>query len=246
MIHLTNLSTNTHNDTELRSRGSIVSYPRGADISVCVLTALRGVSRRNVRYSTIEILDLLPKVKCSTLCTVYPSTRLIKIYSIESRYVFSCVDMLTINGFRARVLKLLSHSRHISSKNSGVTKVIAVTATPADRSSGALSLAVALESMGLVHFIVRRADEHNGGVIRDHTIVRKGILDANNTSASPTSPRGGAATGVVDGPVKVVETVEGLEPNATYEVMFSFGAGQTIPNSAGRIRLFRYSILHKG
>lgn len=96
-----------------------------------------------------------------------------------------------------------------------------MTATPADRSSEALSLAVVLESAGLVHFIVRRAGESNGGIIRDHIIVHKGILDVNNTNASSTSPPGGAAKGVVSDPVTVVETVEGLEPNATYEVMFS-------------------------
>ena len=104
-----------------------------------------------------------------------------------------------------------------------LTQVAEVTTTPADRSAEALSLAVALETSGLVHFVVRRAAEGDNAVAsRDHTIVYKGTREINGTS-SPSSPpppppppppqlsQGGGAVGVL-------ETVEGLEPNATYEV----------------------------
>lgn len=94
--------------------------------------------------------------------------------------------------------------------------------TPADRSAEALSLAVALETSGLVHFVVRRAAEGENAVAsRDHTIVYRGTREINGTSSSssssPSSPpqpqlsQGGGAA-------EVLETVEGLEPNATYEV----------------------------
>ncbi len=97
-----------------------------------------------------------------------------------------------------------------------------MTATPADRSAEALSLAVALESSGLVHFVVRRAGEgENALAARDHTIVYKGTREVNGTSSSALPPQqqppqgSGRAAEAASG---VLETVDGLEPNATYEV----------------------------
>lgn len=96
---------------------------------------------------------------------------------------------------------------------------------PADRSAEALSLAVALESSGLVHFVVRRAAEEQKAVgSRDHTLVYRGMHEVNGTfSSSPPQqqlPTGGGAAG--KGGVKaagaMLETIEGLEPNSTYEV----------------------------
>lgn len=103
-------------------------------------------------------------------------------------------------------------------------QITEVTAVPADRSAEALSLAVALESSGLVHFAIRRAaDALNSVASRDHTIVYRGTREVNGTSSSSSAPqqqlpRGDAAAnaGVATG--GVLETVEGLEPNATYEV----------------------------
>lgn len=109
---------------------------------------------------------------------------------------------------------------------STLLQVAEVTAIPADSSAEALSLAVALESSGLVHFVIRRAAEGENAVAsRDHTIVYKGTRTVNGTSSSssppqqPNPPGGGAAgVGVVKAAGAVSETVEGLEPNATYEV----------------------------
>lgn len=99
-----------------------------------------------------------------------------------------------------------------------------MTAIPADSSAESLSLAVALESSGLVHFVVRRAAEGENGVAsRDHTIVYKGTREVNGTSSTaspPQQPVPPAAAGVRVAKVvgAVSETVDGLEPNATYEV----------------------------
>ena len=97
-----------------------------------------------------------------------------------------------------------------------------MTATPADRSAEALSLAVALESSGLVHFVVRRAASgENAVTTRDHTIVYKGTREVNGTSASSSPPQQKPApggVGVAKDSSAVLETVDGLEPNATYEV----------------------------
>lgn len=92
-----------------------------------------------------------------------------------------------------------------------------MTTTPADRSAEALSLAVALETSGLVHFVIRRAAEGENTVAsRDHTIVYKGTREINGTSSSsPPQPQVSQGGG---GAADVLETVEGLEPNATYEV----------------------------
>lgn len=95
-------------------------------------------------------------------------------------------------------------------------QVAEVTTAPAERSAEALSLAVALETSGLVHFVVRRAAETGTAVAsRDHTIVYKGTREINGTSSPSSPPQPQLSQG--DG-VAVVETVEGLEPNATYEV----------------------------
>ncbi|CBJ34147.1 conserved unknown protein [Ectocarpus siliculosus] len=102
-----------------------------------------------------------------------------------------------------------------------------VSAMPADRSAEAISLAVALESSGLVHFAVRRAADGLTSVAsRDHTIVYRGVREVNGTSSSSSAPqqqlpRGDAAAnaGVATG--GVLETVEGLEPNATYEIFIA-------------------------
>lgn len=98
-----------------------------------------------------------------------------------------------------------------------------ITATPADRSSEALSLAVALESAGIVHLVVRRAPLDTV-VTRDHTIVYKATHKVNGTS--PYSQKVivgvGAGVGVAKAgehtTIAVTETVQDLEPNATYEV----------------------------
>lgn len=95
---------------------------------------------------------------------------------------------------------------------------------PTIRSAESLSFAVTLESAGLMHFVVRRA-EGESVANRDHTVVYKGTREVNGTSQSSRqhhrSVVGGTGEGVAkpggDG-VAVVETVEGLEPNATYEV----------------------------
>lgn len=106
-------------------------------------------------------------------------------------------------------------------------QVAEVTAVPADSSAESLSLAVALESSGLVHFVVRRAAEGDNSVAsRDHTIVYKGTREVNGTSSSsasaspPKHPVPPAAGGVRVAKITgaVSETVDGLEPNATYEV----------------------------
>lgn len=96
-----------------------------------------------------------------------------------------------------------------------------MTTTPADRSAEALSLAVALETSGLVHFVVRRAAEGENAVAsRDHTIVYKGTREINGTSlpSSSSPPQPQTSQGGGGGAAEVLETVEGLEPNATYEV----------------------------
>lgn len=96
-------------------------------------------------------------------------------------------------------------------------QIAEVTTTPADRSAEALSLAVALETSGLVHFVVRRAAEGDNTVAsRDHTIVYKGTREVNGTSSSSSPPQPQLPPG--GGAAEVLETVEGLEPNATYEV----------------------------
>lgn len=103
-------------------------------------------------------------------------------------------------------------------------QVTEVTAMPADRSAEALSLAVALESSGLVHFAVRRAADGLSSVAsRDHTIVYRGTREVNGTSSSSSVPqqqlpRGDATANAGVAAGGVFETVEGLEPNATYEV----------------------------
>lgn len=110
-------------------------------------------------------------------------------------------------------------------------QVAEVTAVPADSSAEALSLAVALESSGLVHFVVRRAAEgENALASRDHTIVYKGTREVNGTSSSSSPPQqlvppggGTAGLGVAKAAGAVSETVEGLEPNATYEVQQARG-----------------------
>ncbi|CAM9283759.1 unnamed protein product [Ectocarpus fasciculatus] len=105
--------------------------------------------------------------------------------------------------------------------------VTEVTAMPADRSAEALSLAVALESSGLVHFAVRRAaDGLNSVASRDHTIVYRGTREVNGTSSSSSAPqqqlpRGDAAANAGVAAGGVLETVEGLEPNATYEIFIA-------------------------
>lgn len=92
-----------------------------------------------------------------------------------------------------------------------------MTTTPADRSAEALSLAVALETSGLVHFVVRRAAAAENAVAsRDHTIVYKGTREVNGTSPSSSPSHAKLPPGA--GAAEVLETVEGLEPNATYEV----------------------------
>ncbi|CAM9253016.1 unnamed protein product [Ectocarpus sp. 4 AP-2014] len=102
-----------------------------------------------------------------------------------------------------------------------------VTAMPADRSAEALSLAVALESSGLVHFAVRRAADGLTSVAsRDHTIVYRGTREVNGTVSSSSTPqqqlpRGDAAANMGVATGEVLETVEGLEPNATYEIFIA-------------------------
>lgn len=101
-------------------------------------------------------------------------------------------------------------------------QVASATVTPADRSAEALSLAVALESAGLVHFVVRRASK-DAMKMNDHTIVYKMTREVNTTvvASSPPSQQGlprRAAEGAAVGGVAFLETVDGLEPNATYEV----------------------------
>lgn len=90
------------------------------------------------------------------------------------------------------------------------------TAVPVDGSAEALSLSISLESSGLVHLVVRRAgtDILPG---HDHAVMYKGLHEANLTSpASDQRPRGGKGPGAAK--ATVVEVVEGLEPNSTYEV----------------------------
>lgn len=87
---------------------------------------------------------------------------------------------------------------------------------PVDGSAKALSLSIFLESSGLVHLVVRRAgtDILPG---RDHTVMYKGLHEANLTSpAFDHRSRGGKGPGASK--ATVVEVVEGLEPNSTYEV----------------------------
>lgn len=104
-------------------------------------------------------------------------------------------------------------------------------ATPADRSAEALSLAIALESAGLVHFVIQRADDAT--MSRDHTVVYKGTLEVNDTSLSSQQRSTGVVVGLGVGSAKtgkgyvsIAETVEGLEPNATYEVRtYTFWVG---------------------
>ncbi|CAM9697124.1 unnamed protein product [Ectocarpus sp. 12 AP-2014] len=102
-----------------------------------------------------------------------------------------------------------------------------VTVMPANRSAEALSLAVALESSGLVHFAVRRAADGLSSVAsRDHTIVYRGTLEVNGTWSSSSAPqqqlpRGDAAANAAVATGGVLETVEGLEPNATYEIFIA-------------------------
>lgn len=95
-----------------------------------------------------------------------------------------------------------------------------------DRSAEALNLAVALQSAGLVHLVVRRAAQDTV-VIRDHTIVYKATLEVNGTSSSSQNLNAGVGAGVGVAKVGehtsivVNETVQDLEPNATYEVRFA-------------------------
>ncbi|CAM9130121.1 unnamed protein product, partial [Laminaria digitata] len=111
--------------------------------------------------------------------------------------------------------------------------VAKVTAAPEDRSAESLSLAVALESAGLVHLVVRRAAQDTVA-IRDHTIVYKATHEVNGTSSSSQKTNVGVGAGV--GGAKtggqttfaVTETVQDLEPNATYEV---FIATETIDSN---------------
>lgn len=92
---------------------------------------------------------------------------------------------------------------------------------PSDRSAESLSLVIALESAGLVHLVVRRASE-DAVKMRDHTIVYKTTREVNTTmvssSTSQQGPPGGTAGGSAVRGVAIVETVDGLEPNAMYEV----------------------------
>lgn len=104
-------------------------------------------------------------------------------------------------------------------------QVVEMTALPADGSAEALSLAFALESSGLVHFVVRQAaEDQNVLVSRDHTIVYRGTREVNGTSSSAPPQHqlpagaGAAGKGGVEAAGAVVETVENLEPNSTYEV----------------------------
>lgn len=82
---------------------------------------------------------------------------------------------------------------------------------------------IALESAGLVHLVVRRASE-DAVTMRDHSIVYKMTREVNTTmvssSTSQQGPPGGAPGGVAVRGVAIVETVDGLEPNAMYEVRF--------------------------
>lgn len=90
------------------------------------------------------------------------------------------------------------------------------TAVPVDGSAEALSLSISLESSGLVYLVIRRAgtDILPG---RDHNVVYKGLHEANLTlPTSDQRPRGGKGPGAAK--ATVVNVVEGLEPNSTYEV----------------------------
>lgn len=108
-------------------------------------------------------------------------------------------------------------------RNRPLLQVAKVTATPADRSAEALSLAVALESGGLVHLVVRRAAQDTV-VTRDHTIVHKATHKVNGTSSSSQKVNVGVGAGVGVAKVgehaalAVTETVQDLEPNSAYEV----------------------------
>lgn len=122
-------------------------------------------------------------------------------------------------------------------------------ATPADRSAEALSLVVSLESAGLVHLVVRRAEELTMA-IRDHTIVYKATLEANTTSISSPHVPPGAGAGVVTakaggGGVTVTETVDGLEPNTTYEV-WQADACRGVRRASGDFDYFTYDSTPRG
>lgn len=102
-----------------------------------------------------------------------------------------------------------------------LSQVTNATVATADRSAEALSISITLESAGLVHLVVRRAGA-NSIAKRDHTIVYKGTRKANITLASsnqsPPSAGGRKVPTAEKGSVAIVERVDGLEPNSTYEV----------------------------
>lgn len=101
-------------------------------------------------------------------------------------------------------------------------QISSMLAEPANSTSDALLLSIGLESEGLVHYVVRKADEET--VNRDNIVVKKGTLEINGTSPSPPSHGAirTAGVGMVQsnprGDLFVAETVDGLEPNVMYEV----------------------------
>ncbi|CAM9385228.1 unnamed protein product [Scytosiphon promiscuus] len=152
-----------------------------------------------------------------------PPTQQLRFRGLEpkTRYVVSLCTESNSGG--------LSGVTVTEAEPHGEAPVVAeATAMPADRSAEALSLNVALEFPGLVHFVVRRAAEERHMVAsRDHTIVYRGTRDVNGTSSSnptqPQLPAGGGAAGKGDAQAAgaMRETVEGLEPNSTYEIFIA-------------------------
>lgn len=96
--------------------------------------------------------------------------------------------------------------------------------TPTDRSAEAITLAVGLESAGFVHFAVRRAEDSSLVASRDHTVVARGTREVNGTSFTSSRqdrPVGGVdiiAAKTMGTDAAVLEMIQGLEPNVTYEV----------------------------